>query len=232
MDHVRLRVSGVGKSFRSIRALDGVSLEMRGGEVVGLLGANGAGKTTLIRIVAGLLDADQGTVKAPARIGYLPEERGLYARHAPVEILRYIATLKGLSRAAAAADVTRWLERVELAVADGTPLERFSKGQQQKVQLVAALLGDPDLLVLDEPYSGLDPLNARLVSSVAREAAADGRAVLLSAHVLPIVEQVCDRIVMLAGGRVVLDGTVDEIRARGASLQDVFIERATQGEAR
>jgi ABC-2 type transport system ATP-binding protein len=237
MDSVLVCANSLGKSFGSTRVLDDVSLEVRRGEIVGLIGANGAGKTTLIRLMVNLLYADQGTIEvlgrppalATSHVGYLPEERGLYQRRTPLAVLQYIGTLKGLDDGRAESEARQWLDQLQLEDSGSRRLESFSKGQQQKVQLAAAFIGDPELLILDEPYSGLDPLNMRVVSTLVRSTSASGRGVLLSAHQLALVEDVCSRVVMLSRGRVVLSGTLDEVRASGASLEDVFVDRAREG---
>jgi ABC-2 type transport system ATP-binding protein len=227
-----LRVAGVCKRFGRHVVLDQVSLDVGRGDIVGLLGANGAGKTTLIRIVTGLLSADHGMVEGSvtrnrsAAVGYLPEERGLYQRHRVKATLMYLARLKGLTEDVAADRVRRSLEQVQMTDFGARRIEQLSKGQQQKVQIAAAWLGDPELLVLDEPFSGLDPLNARLVCDLSRSAAGRGCGVLLSAHQLSLIDQVCTHVVMLARGRVVVSGTASEIRARGGALEDLFLEHA------
>jgi ABC-2 type transport system ATP-binding protein len=227
-----LRAVSVRKSLGTTFVLDDVSLDVHRGAIVGLLGANGAGKTTLIRIVIGLLRADHGTVAGPAApgtgavVGYLPEERGLYQRHTAQATLRYLAELKGLRREDADAEVARCLALVEMASFAARRIDRMSKGQQQRIQLAAAWLGDPDLLVLDEPFSGLDPLNARLVCDLAREAASRGRGVLISAHQLALVAEICTHIVMLARGRVAVSAGAGEFAQRGATLEQLFVEHA------
>jgi ABC-2 type transport system ATP-binding protein len=237
MDSVLVRATGVTKSFGTARVLDDVSFEVWRGEIVGLIGANGAGKTSLIRIIVNLLHPDEGTLAvlgrppalAASQIGYLPEERGLYHRHTPLAVLRYIATLKGMDDQSADRDARQWLHDLQVPESDTRRLESFSKGQQQKVQWAAAFIGNPELLLLDEPYSGLDPLNMRVVSALAHSAAATGRGILLSAHQLALVQDVCSRVVMLSRGRVVLSGTIDEVIAGGGTLEDVFIDRSREG---
>jgi ABC-2 type transport system ATP-binding protein len=237
MPAVLVRAAGVSKSFGAARVLDDVSLEVCRGEIVGLIGANGAGKTTLIRIMVNLLRHDQGSVEvlgrppalAASQVGYLPEERGLYQRHTPLAVLRYIGTLKGMDERSADEEARRWLDELQLAGGDERRLESFSKGQQQKVQLAAVFIGNPELLLLDEPYTGLDPINMRIVSTLVRSMAASGRGVLLSAHQLSLVEDVCSRVVMLSRGRVVLSGTLEDVRAGGASLEEIFVDRAREG---
>ena len=228
-----LRLASVTRTLGGLRVLSDVSLEVRSGAIVGLLGQNGAGKTTLVRIVMGLTTADSGSVAVEAgRIGYLPEERGLYQRHQVEATLVYLARLKGLSQGQATADVDRWLDRLDMSQYRHRRVEQLSKGQQQKIQLAVAFLGDPPLLVLDEPFSGLDPVNARLTSELLREAAARGCGVLVSAHQLALLEQLCSEIVMLARGRVVLAGALADLRARQAeSLEQIFMSFAESGES-
>ncbi len=228
-----LRVSEASKSYGARRVLDSVSLDLHGGCVSGLIGANGAGKTTLIRAIMGLIRLDGGTVQrrssASGVIGYLPEERGLYARQTPLRTLVYLAELRGLPRAAAIATAVHWLDRVSLPDADRRTLEQFSKGQQQKAQLAAAFLGDPPLIVLDEPFAGLDPLNVRLATALVAEARDRGAAVLLSAHQLNLVEELCTDVVMLARGTVVISGSLARVRDYGGDLESLFVARAGEG---
>lgn len=230
MKDILLRATGVRKTIGATRALLDASLEVRRGDIVGMIGANGAGKTTLIRIVIGLLAPDAGRVEGSCRpavgapVGYLPEERGLYQRQKVGATLTYLARLKGFEARSAALESSRCLERVGMTASAGRRLGHLSKGQQQKIQLAAALLGDPDLLVLDEPFSGLDPLNARLVCDLARATAERGRGVLLSAHQLALIEQICTHVVMLSRGRVVVAGRIDDVRAHCGPLDDMFTE--------
>ena len=225
-----LRLAGVSRTLGRRLILDDVSLEVRPGEILGLLGANGAGKTTLIRIVMGLTRPDRGSVETANRIGYLPEERGLYQRQTVEATLTYLARLKGLTQREAERSVATWLARVEMAEYRGRRVEQLSKGQQQKIQLAAAFLGNPGLLVLDEPFSGLDPINARLVCDLVREAAAGGCGVLLSAHQLALVDRLCTNLVMLSRGRVVVSGSVEAVRrAHPDSLEDLFMAHAGAG---
>ena len=230
-----LRATGVRKSLGKNVVLDDVTLDVCRGDIVGLLGANGAGKTTLIRILMGLMAPDAGVVGGSVTrcrslaVGYLPEERGLYQRQRVDATLMYLARLKGSADDRAAGDVQKCLERVQMTDLRSRRIEQLSKGQQQKVQIAAAWLGDPELLVLDEPFSGLDPLNARLVCDLSREAASRGGAVLLSAHQLALIDQVCTHIVMLARGRVVVSASALEVKSRGRALEELFTEYAAAG---
>jgi ABC-2 type transport system ATP-binding protein len=204
-----------------IVALDDVSLELRAGEIVGLLGPNGAGKTTLIRTILDIIKPDSGRIELfgrpfePAvrnRVGYLPEERGLYPRQKVGAVLEYLGALKGLAPAAARAEGTRWLERFELAGYADKKVEQLSKGNQQKVQFAATLIAKPEIVILDEPLSGLDPVSARLVMRAIEECADSGSTVLLSSHQMNTVEALCTRVFMIAHGRRVLYGALDEIK--------------------
>jgi ABC-2 type transport system ATP-binding protein len=218
-----LAVEQVSKRFGDLQAVDRVSFEVRPGEVLGFLGPNGAGKTTTLRMLMEITRPDSGRVLwegRPAidrrRIGYLPEERGLFEDARLLDTLVYLGSLRGMSRAAAREEGRRWLERLQLAERVNAKLNTLSKGNQQKVQLAGAILHGPALAVLDEPFSGLDPLNQELFLDIVREMRDRGVAVLLSAHQLNLVERLCDRFHLIARGRGVLEGTLDEIRRRAA----------------
>ena len=215
-----LSIRRVSKSFGAKRVLDGVSFEAASGAATGLLGRNGAGKTTTMRIILGLFPADSGSVlfdgepmgARRVRVGYLPEERGLYLKQ-PVGVqLRYLARLRGLSGRDARATVARWTARLSMDDTLNKKLETLSKGNQQKIQMAAALLGEPDVLVLDEPFSGLDPINAQLLKDVAREQVAAGRLVIFSSHQMAQIEEFCDNIAMIHAGRIVLSGSLAHIK--------------------
>ncbi|MEJ8281176.1 ABC transporter ATP-binding protein [Pseudonocardia spirodelae] len=225
-----LAIDGLTKRFGTATALDGVGFTVGPGEVFGFVGGNGAGKTTTMRIVLGVLDADAGTVSwrgaplGPAgrrRIGYLPEERGLYPRMRVAEQLVYLARLHGLSRAEATAAVTGWTARTGLAGRRGDEVQKLSLGNQQRVQLCAALVHDPELLVLDEPFSGLDPAAVDTMAEVLRERAGAGVPVVFSSHQLELVERLCDRVGIISDGRMVAVGTVAQLRAGAADRWDV-----------
>src|SRR5262245_11099850 len=222
---VPIRVEHVCKRFDRTVALDDVSLEVGQGEIFGLLGPNGAGKTTLIRTILDIIKPDTGRVELFGRpfrpedrdrIGYLPEERGLYGRHPVTAVLEYLGTLKGLSVAAARAQAKAWLDRFEMADVAGKKVEQLSKGNQQKIQLAGTLLAAPSIVVLDEPLSGLDPIGARLVTGVTRELASQGTTVVLSTHQMGMVEALCTRVFMIAGGRAVLHGDLRHIKQQYA----------------
>ena len=230
-----LELSGLSKRFGSLQALDDLSLSLDRGEIVGFVGANGAGKSTTMRIVMGVLHADAGTVTwkgAPVDaairrgIGYMPEERGLYPRMKVAEQLIYLARLHGLSASAAKAAANRWTERLGLEERRGDEVQSLSLGNQQRVQLAAALVSDPELLILDEPFSGLDPVAVDVMSQVIQERAAAGVPTLFSSHQLDVVERLCNRVVIIRSGRLVADGTIPELQATEAPRWRVVVEQA------
>jgi ABC-2 type transport system ATP-binding protein len=218
-----LAYRGVSKRFGQHTALEGVSLEVQPGEVFGLLGPNGAGKTTLIRIGLDILRADDGDVtlfgaaptpKTLDRTAYLPEERGVYRRAKVRELLAYLGRLKGLKGTAARTAADHWLERVGLSRVAGQRVESLSKGMTQKVQVAACLMTDPELCVLDEPFSGLDPVNVALVTDLIEERRRNGQTTVLSTHMMHQVEALCDRVALIHCGNLVVYGQLDEIRQR------------------
>ena len=229
-----LELSGLSKRFGSLQALDDLSLSLDRGEIVGFVGANGAGKSTTMRIVMGVLDADAGAVTwkgvpvdAAIRrgIGYMPEERGLYPRMKVAEQLIYLARLHGLSASAAKAAASQWTERLGLEERRGDEVQSLSLGNQQRVQLAAALVSDPELLILDEPFSGLDPVAVDVMSQVLLERAAAGVPTLFSSHQLDVVERLCDRVVIIRSGRLVADGTIPELQATETPRWRAVVER-------
>lgn len=216
-----VRMSHVTKSFGSVRAVQDVSFEVFPGEIFGLLGPNGAGKTTSIRMMLDIFRPDSGHIEvlggaldAPRldRIGYLPEERGLYRDQKLEGTLVYLATLKGIAEKAAREQLRVWLERLDLWDHRNKKVEELSKGMQQKAQLIAALVHEPDLLVVDEPFAGLDPVNTRLIKEIIEEQAASGCAVIMSTHQMYQVEALCARIALINRGRTVLYGGVRDIK--------------------
>ena len=229
-----LELSGLSKRFGSLQALDDLSLSLNRGEIVGFVGSNGAGKSTTMRIVMGVLAADSGAVTwmgAPVdaairrTIGYMPEERGLYPRMKVAEQLVYLARLHGLSASAAKAAAERWTERLGLEGRRGDEVQSLSLGNQQRVQLAAALVSDPELLILDEPFSGLDPVAVDVMSQVLLERAAAGVPTLFSSHQLDVVERLCDRVVIIRSGRLVADGTIPELQATETPRWRAVVER-------
>ncbi len=220
-----LELHGVTKRFGALEAVHDVDLTVERGRVFGLLGPNGAGKTTLIRLVTGILGPDAGTIafggepirgRMARRIGYMPEERGLYRKMGVAEQLVYLGRLKGLSRADARQRAARWLERLGLAEWAGRRVEDLSKGMQQKVQFAATLLHDPELVILDEPFSGLDPVNLRGLLDEVQALRDDGRTVVLSTHRMDQVQAFCRDLALLHRGRIVLRGEVAAVRAAHA----------------
>ncbi len=217
-----LEVVDLSKRYGQVVALDGATFSAAPGRIVGFLGPNGAGKTTAMRCVFGLARPDRGEVRwagrpidrdARLRFGYMPEQRGLYPRMRVAEQLEYFAQQHGLTASAARAAAARWLERMGLADRARSRLEALSHGNQQRVQLAAALAHDPELLVLDEPFSGLDPLGTATMTEIIRERAAAGVGILFSSHQLDLVEDVCEDVVIIARGRIVAAGPIDELRA-------------------
>jgi ABC-2 type transport system ATP-binding protein len=220
-----VRIEGISKSYQGQLALSDVSLTIGRGEIFALLGPNGAGKTTLLRILTGILLPDTGSVQILGtggmsavrdRVGYLPEERGLYKKQKIREYLSYLAELKGWSRADAKARVMTVLETVGMAAHADSTADTLSKGMAQRIQIAAALIHDPPFIILDEPFSGLDPVSARQMQDIVRAEKAGGRTVLLSTHQMEPVERLCDRLLMLHRGRTVLYSTPTEARARFA----------------
>ncbi|MDP7069824.1 MAG: ATP-binding cassette domain-containing protein [Phycisphaerales bacterium] len=217
-----IEIQGVTKRFGDVTAVDHLDLSVPPGCLIGFLGPNGAGKSTTIRMIMSIIYADEGSVRvlgktaldAKDRIGYLPEERGLYRRMRVRAFLRYIGMLKGMSSRAADAAAAGWLDRLELPEALSRRCEELSKGQQQKVQFVAAVLHDPNLVVLDEPFSGLDPVNAALLSRVICEMHEAGKTIVFSTHVLHQAELLCDRIFLIDKGIKLLDDDLEIIRSR------------------
>lgn len=215
-----LTVNNIIKTFGPVRAVDGVSFTVRRGTITGLLGRNGAGKTTTIRMVTGIFLPDSGTIewgesdRTPQdRIGYLPEERGLYRQMKIVEHLLFLAEIKGRRGSGVKRDIDRWLERFELTDKRQAKVEELSKGNQQKVQLIGTLLHNPELIILDEPQSGLDPVNMVIVRNLLRDLKEEGRTILLSTHMMGEAERLADEIILIHEGKVVLDGSLDSVRA-------------------
>lgn len=231
-----LSLHEVVKHYGAVKAVDGVSFEVSAGRITGLLGRNGAGKTTTLRMITGVLNPDRGRVElfgaeveaARDRLGYLPEERGLYRKMRVLDHLLFLAEIKGRSPAAMRPAAERWLARFELQEKRNAKVEELSKGNQQKVQLAGALLFDPDLVVLDEPGSGLDPVNVVLVRRLLRELAAEGKAILLSTHQMGEAEKLCDEIVLVHAGKVVRSGPLAEVKASGGR-DAVHLEFAGDG---
>ncbi|MFC2094986.1 ABC transporter ATP-binding protein [Candidatus Bipolaricaulota bacterium] len=217
-----MRIADISKSFDTVCAVNQVSFEAQPGEILGLLGPNGAGKTTTIRMIMGIMRPDSGDIafsfvdsnpkKFRERVGYLPEERGLYSDAKIHDLLAYFAELKGVERTEARSRAAHWIDRMDLSEWANKKVDKLSKGMQQKVQFVAAVLHRPDLVILDEPFSGLDPVHQDVIKAFISELREDGMTVLLSSHQMNRVEELCDRIFLINRGRRVLYGDLAEIK--------------------
>ncbi|MDQ3767105.1 MAG: ATP-binding cassette domain-containing protein [Actinomycetota bacterium] len=222
-----LELIEVSRRYGDVVALEGLSLRVPKARMVGFVGPNGAGKTTAMRIVLGLQEPEAGEVRwegrpldvdVRRRIGYMPEERGLYPKMRALEQLTYLARLSGLDAGAALSSANLWVERFGLQERANDRVETLSLGNQQRVQLAVALVHNPDLLVLDEPFSGLDPVGVDLMSDVLKDEVASGAAVMFSSHQLELVERICDDVAIINNGRLVASGTVDGLRSTGERL--------------
>jgi ABC-2 type transport system ATP-binding protein len=247
-------IQQVQKSFDGHVAVRNLSLQAPSGTVYGLLGPNGAGKTTTIRMILDIIEPDSGAItifghssihgRDGNRIGYLPEERGLYKKMQVRRVLRFLAALKGVSGRDADKRIERWLERLSLTGADkdwgGARVEELSRGMQQKVQFIGALIHEPELVILDEPFSGLDPMNAQALKDTIVDLRREGRTIILSTHVMENAERLCDALCIIANGEKVLDGSVASIKAdhggqyiavtlgedRSPPINDIFADRS------
>lgn len=233
---MKLELRDIYKSFGEKRVLEGISLSADGGKAFGLLGRNGAGKTTSIRILMDVFPADSGDVLIDGEridynrigIGYLPEERGLYPKKIIIDQLVYFAMLKGMNRPDALKSIDYWLGRLGMAEYRGKRLDTLSKGNQQKIQLITALAHNPDIIILDEPFSGLDPVNAMLLKDVVREEIGKGKIVLFSSHQMSYIEEFCDSIAILRDGKTVLHGDLHDIKRNYS--RDKLIVRSEDSE--
>lgn len=229
-----LHLSNVTKRFGSHVAVDDLSLTVPAGSVYGFIGPNGSGKTTTIRMILHILLPDKGRIEvlgdartdvARDRVGYLPEERGLYKKMKVRRLLRYYGRLKGKPLPFLDANIDRWLTQMGLTAWADSPIEALSKGMAQKVQFIAAVVSKPDLLILDEPFSGLDPVNAEVLKDAVLDMRREGTTIVFSTHDMAVAERMCDRIFMIYRGRKVLDGTLDEIQsAYGVDTVRVRVE--------
>lgn len=223
-------VNGITKSFGEKQVLKGISFSVESGKAMGLLGRNGAGKTTTIRILMDVFHANSGTITLDGQpfdarktqIGYLPEERGLYPKKTVMQQLVYLARLRGVSKKYAVAGAEKWLARLGVDQYKNALLETLSKGNQQKVQLASTLVCDPQLVILDEPFSGLDPVNSQVLKDVIRELIEAGKLVIFSSHQMSYVEEFCDDIVIINDGEVVMEGDLLEIKREAGKNQYVF----------
>ncbi|MCD4751505.1 MAG: ATP-binding cassette domain-containing protein [Anaerolineaceae bacterium] len=227
-----VKVSHIRKAFGDLLAVDDVSFDVKSGEIFGLLGPNGAGKTTAIRIMLDIFEAEQGEVslfgspikpETRDRIGYLPEERGLYQDITLERCLLYLARLKGLSKEQAKRRMDVYLKRFDLEAYRKKKVKTLSKGMQQKAQLIVTLIHEPDLIIIDEPFTALDPVNTQMVKDILAEQRALGRSVIMCTHQMHQVEELCDRMMLIDHGKVLLYGTLKEIQAQFAN-KEVYIE--------
>ncbi len=234
----RLEIDRISKRYGDVIALQDTTFDVRAGEVFGFVGSNGAGKTTTMRIALGVLAADSGEVRwagtpinveTRRHIGYMPEERGLYPKMKVAEQLVYLARLHGLSPSAAQASMLEWTDRLGVGARRDDEVQKLSLGNQQRVQLAAALIHNPTILVLDEPFSGLDPIAVEVMSKVLLDKANEGIPVIFSSHQLELVERLCHRVGIIRSGRMVAVGAVDELRAGGAVEMVVEAPNAPQG---
>ncbi len=223
MTTTNLELREVRKSYGGLVAVDGVSLAVEGGTIFGLLGPNGSGKTSTIRMIMDITAPDGGEIllfghprrsEDLKRVGYLPEERGLYRKMTVIDQLVFLGEIRGLKRREIVPDIVRWLERVELGGRGASKIEELSKGNQQKVQLIGTILHKPDLLILDEPFSGLDPLNQELFRELLLEYRQQGKSVVLSTHGMELAERLCDQICLISQGRAILTGELRAIKKR------------------
>lgn len=217
---MKLEVKNIQKSFSEVKVLKDVTFEVVSGKALGLLGRNGAGKTTTIRILMDVFHANAGEILLDGKpfvpsnhqIGYLPEERGLYPKKTVIDQMVYLAKLRGLSKSEAIKNSKKWLERLGISEYETKKLETLSKGNQQKVQLASTLVSEPEIIILDEPFSGLDPVNSQVLQEVVRELIGEGRIVIFSSHQMSYVEEFCEHVAIIDKGEVVLVGELDAIK--------------------
>ena len=216
-----LQITNLTKQFKKIKAVDNISLKVQKGDIYGFLGPNGAGKTTSIRMIMGIIKPDNGIIKLNAsdinsinrrKLGYLPEDRGLYQKQNLSEILYYFGCLKGLDKKDSKNRANLWLERFNLDDQKKRKVEELSKGNQQKIQFIIALLHDPQLIILDEPFTGLDPVNQILLKEVIKEKQEEGKTIIFSTHQMEQVERLCNNICLINKGNILLEGPLSEIR--------------------
>ncbi len=234
-----LIVENLKKKFTNVVAVDGVSFEVKRGEVFGLIGPNGAGKTTTIRMILDIIKPDSGVIKfdgkdiddeIKSKIGYLPEERGLYRKTRVLETILYFAELKGIDRKVAIRQAEYWLKKFELIDRINSKIEELSKGNQQKVQIIISILHDPELVILDEPFAGLDPVNQELLKEIILELKRKNKAIIFSTHQMEQVEKLCDNVCLINKGKPVLLGSLADIKRR-FGRNTIHIEFDGDGEA-
>jgi len=216
-----LEIKNISKSFNGFKAVDDVSFEVNTGRVYGILGPNGAGKTTTIRMIMNILMPDSGTIllfdqemkdALKSKIGYLPEERGLYPKMKVRELMIFMGELHGLNTSDAKSKTDFWLEKMEISEKAENKVEELSKGMQQKLQIISTIIHDPQLIILDEPFSGLDPVNVNLVKNIMIELKEQNKAIMLSTHMMEAAEKLCDEVLMINKGKKVLDGELKKIQ--------------------
>lgn len=218
---MKLELRNLHKSFDGKEVLKGINFSVQSGRALGLLGRNGAGKTTSIRIIMDIFHANEGEIlldgkkfePAKNQVGYLPEERGMYPKKTVMEQMVYFARLRGLDKKKATENARKWLERLQVSEYEKRKMDTLSKGNQQKVQLAATLVCDPDIVVLDEPFSGLDPVNSQILKDVIRDLITEEKIVIFSSHQMSYVEEFCEDIAIINQGEVILNGNLDEIKA-------------------
>jgi ABC-2 type transport system ATP-binding protein len=221
-----LELNGVSKSFGQVRAVDNLTAKIPAGSIYGFLGPNGAGKTTTLRMIMNIIRPDAGSIsvftngsikQAKGRIGYMPEERGLYRKMTVSKTLDFFGALKGLPRNELSRSVPSWLKRIELSDWANKKVEDLSRGMHQKLQFAVTVINEPDLLILDEPFSGLDPLNLDLLKNIILEMKDKGHTIIFSTHAMHEAESLCDSILLINKGKIILDGPLNQIRSQKAS---------------
>lgn len=234
-----VELRAVTKRFGGRAAVDRIDVAVPAGSVYGLLGPNGSGKTTTIRMVMGILLPDEGDVRLLGghpdatrhRVGYLPEERGLYRKMKVIDVLTFLAEIRGIGRGAARGRAGEWLDRLDLAPWADRRVDDLSKGMQQKVQFIGAVLHEPTLLILDEPFSGLDPINQDVLEGIVLDLHGRGATVLLSTHLMDQAERLCQRVCLMSRGRRVLEGELAELKRREQTrLHDIFVRHVGEAE--
>ncbi len=216
-----LELNNLIKQYDGIKAVDNIELKIEKGDIFGFLGPNGAGKTTTIRMIMGIIEPDSGAIlfdqkniseNSRAKLGYLPEDRGLYQKQKLEETINYFASLRGLSKKKSIDQTHYWLERFDLYEQRNRKIEELSKGNQQKIQFILSLIHDPSLLILDEPFTGLDPLNQVLLKEIIQEKSKEGKTILFSTHQMEQVERICNNICLINKGKIILNGKLEDIR--------------------
>jgi len=216
-----LEVIGISKSFNGVYAVNNVSFNIEAGQIHGILGPNGAGKTTTIRMIMNILVPDAGTIslfgqsmseQLKHKIGYLPEERGLYQKMKVKDVINFMAELHRMDISLAEEKCDYWLDKMQLSARSESKIEELSKGMQQKIQLISTIIHEPDLLIFDEPFSGLDPVNVNLIKNIMIELKEQNKAIMFSTHMMEAAEKLCDEIIMINNGEKILDGNLEQIR--------------------